>query len=122
MDMDTLVQGMIALACAFVSAAVPILLPRIFTLISANIHQKDVALIAEAATRAAGRVAVAVADQMAMPGAGLKGAVAAAAAAEVATLKAQLPETIAKVGASDATLTAMIKGEVGKIVGQAVAR
>ena len=120
--MDTLFQGLAALACAIVSSAVPILLPRALTVLAGNIHDKRIALIADAATRAAGRIVVGVADQLANPGATLKGAVAAAAAAEVSTLKAQLPETIAKVGASDATLQAMIKGEVGKIVGQAVAR
>ena len=120
--MDTLFQVLLALACAAVTAAVPVLLPRLLTMISANIHQKDVALIADAAARAAGRIAVAVAGQA--PGGGLKAAVAASLAAEVVTLKAQLPDTIAKVGASDSTLAQMVQGEVGKLIagaaGQAV--
>jgi hypothetical protein len=121
--MDTLTQGLVALACAFVSAAVPILLPRVLNLIAARIHRDDVKLIADAAARAAGRIAVAVADQMAhQPGAHLKIAVSAAAAAEVATLQRQLPETIAKLAVASDTLSAMITGEVGKLIGQAAAR
>jgi hypothetical protein len=42
---------------------VPILLPRALTMTAANIHQKDVALIAEAAARAAGRIVISVAGQ-----------------------------------------------------------
>jgi hypothetical protein len=45
-----------------------------------------------------------------------KSAVAASLAAEVATLKAQLPDTIAKVGTSDTTLSQMVQGEVGKLI------
>lgn len=114
--MDTLMHGLVALAAAFVSAAVPILLPYLLELIRANVHRRDVALIADAAARAAGRISVAVADQMAKPGANLKTAISASIAAEVVTLKGQLPEVIAKVGASDGTLASMITGEVGKLV------
>ncbi|MDB5369813.1 MAG: hypothetical protein JWP20_1371, partial [Roseomonas sp.] len=54
------------------------------------------------------------------PGASLKNAIALAAASEVATIKGQVGKTIAKVGASDATLASMITGEVGKLMGKAV--
>ena len=112
--MNTLLEVVLALACAAVTAAVPVLLPRALTMIAANVHQKDVALIAEAATRAAGRVVMSVAGQA--PTSGVQAAVMAALAAEVAALKHQLPETIAKVGASDATLSSMVQGEVGKLL------
>jgi len=105
-----------AAVCTVVAIVVPIMLPKALTLIAANVHQKDVALIADAAARAAGRIAVAVADQMAKPGANLRTAISAATAAEVVTLKGQLPQVIAKVGASDDTLAKMITGEVGKLV------
>ncbi|EHM01215.1 hypothetical protein HMPREF9946_02176, partial [Acetobacteraceae bacterium AT-5844] len=114
--MDTLLEGMVALACAVISAAVPVLLPGLVTQIRANVHDKRVALIAEAAARAAGRIVVSVAGQA--PSSGVQAAMRSALNAEVATLKRQLPETIAKVGASDATLTQMVQGELGKLLGQ----
>jgi hypothetical protein len=118
--MDMLMEVLVSIASAVVSLVVPPLVLRAVTSINANIHDKRVSLIADAATRAAGRIAVGVADQMNRPGVNLKAAVMAAAASEVATLKAQLPDTIAKVAASDTTLRDMIAGEVGKLVGQVV--
>jgi len=118
--METLTQALIAVAAAVVSAGVPVLLAWLLPSLSASIHQKDVALIADAAARAAGRVAVSVADQMTRPGASIQMAVAQAAAAEVATLKGQLPETIAKLAVSDSTLAAMVRGEVGKLLNTSV--
>jgi hypothetical protein len=112
--METPLQIFIMIAAAAVSAGVPVLLAWLLPMLSANIHQKDVALLADGAARAAGRVIVAVAEQMARPGASLRSVVAVQAASEVANLKKQFPETITKLAVPDATLAAMIQGEVGK--------
>jgi hypothetical protein len=104
--LDLIVQALIALACTAVTAVVPILLPRVLTEINGSIHDQRVALIVDATTRSAGRIVVSIAGQMAAPGASLKNAIALAAASEVATIKGQVGKTIAKVGASDATLPA----------------
>ncbi len=113
--MDTLIQGAVALVCAIVSAVAPVLVPLAVTQLRAGIHDKRVALIAEAAARAAGRIVVSVASQT--PASGVQAAIQTALAAEVETLKRQLPETIAKVGASDTTLSEMVQGELGKLLG-----
>ncbi len=118
--LDLILEVVKAAVFAVVGVAVPILLPKALNLIAANVHQKDMALIASGAARAAGRISLSIADQATMPGANIKTVIASTLADEVATLKAQLPATIAKGGASDGTLAAMIEGEVGKIVGTAL--
>jgi len=103
-------------AAAVVTAGVPVLLAWALPAISANVHQKDVALLADGAARAAGRIMVAVAEQMTRPGASLRTVIAAQAAAEVVNMKRQFPDTIKKLVVPDTTLSAMIQGEVGKLL------
>lgn len=114
--MDILLDIAKLTAAAAVSAGVPVLLAWLLPAISANVHQKDVALLADGAARAAGRIMVSVAAQMARPGADLRTVIAAQAAAEVANMKRQFPETISKLVVPDTTLSAMIQGEVGKLL------
>jgi hypothetical protein len=45
--MATLLEVVLALACAAAPAVVPSLLPRALTMIAANLHQEDVVLIAK---------------------------------------------------------------------------
>jgi hypothetical protein len=102
---------------AVVSTAVPILLPRALTLLAANIHNKDVALIADVAARAAGRIALEIAQARASnPGMPIASIVTAQLAQEQAVVLAMVPETVAKLGVPPDTIGRMIQGELGKLL------
>ncbi|MDB5415306.1 MAG: hypothetical protein JWR10_3641 [Rubritepida sp.] len=102
---------------AVVTAVIPIVLPRVLTLIDANIHNKDVALIAGGAARAAGRIALQVAQaRAAQPGVPIGAIISAQLAAEQVNVQAMLKETVAKLGVSPDAVGQMIQGELGKLL------
>lgn len=95
-----------------------LLLPLLFEYLRANIHNKDVALIADVAGRAAGRVALdAVVAKQADPNADIRAVIADGLQREAKDMAVNLVKSTAeKLGANVDTLEKMVAGELGKII------